>query len=225
MLLKHCLNNYYVHLENITVSYRRLFKSTPILENISLTLFPNEVIALVGDNGVGKSTLLKTIAGFIKPTTGTYDPRCSMAYLSDNVHVPPFLTPYKSLRYTARLTNGSCEEIEDILKAVGLYNHKHTLLGSLSNGQRQRFALAQALLPKADLLLLDEPFSGLDVKATQTLSRLLFENKREHQTILYATHEQPVAQTSTIIHIRNKTISTLSIDRYTKYNHPIDHSS
>jgi ABC-type multidrug transport system ATPase subunit len=201
-----------VHLIDISVGYRSLLCTNIRLQNVTVSLFHDEIVAIIGANGAGKSTLLKTIAGFLKPIKG----QClvnaqQIGYVGEHAQVPPFLTPYRYLKYLLDLSHKNTQTIDPFLENIGLKDYRDEPLGSFSKGMRQRFMVAQALINNPSLIVLDEPFSGLDTQSTACIHSVVFEQKRKNSTIVYTTHEQPVAQTTKIIVLANKTIDTIIV--------------
>lgn len=160
------------HIEITDVSVR--FGRVPILSDITLSLFPGEVIWLRGPNGSGKSTLLRVMAGLIRPAGGqvtafgTHPSPATRQRTGLIAHHPSLyddLTLDENLRIVADLAGTPTERITDALEAVGLSGARHREAGQASEGMRRRADLARLLLVDHDVLLLDEAHSGLDRQA------------------------------------------------------------
>lgn len=184
-------------LEN--VSYR--YDKSPVLNGIDLTLEPGEILGLFGHNGAGKTTSIKLILGLMEPTHGRLsvlgghagDPRVTqhIGYLPENVMFYPQLTGREILSHFARLKGASLLQVPELLQQVGLGDAMDARTKTYSKGMRQRLGLAQALLGKPKLLMLDEPTVGLDPVATADLYRLLRELRDEGTGIVLCSHVLP----------------------------------
>jgi len=184
-------------LEN--VSYR--YDKSPVLKGIDLTLEPGEILGLFGHNGAGKTTSIKLILGLMQPTQGRLsvlggppgDPRVTqhIGYLPENVMFYPQLTGREILSHFARLKGASLRQVPERLEQVGLGDAMDARTKTYSKGMRQRLGLAQALLGKPKLLMLDEPTVGLDPVATADLYRLLRELCEGGTGIVLCSHVLP----------------------------------
>jgi sulfonate transport system ATP-binding protein len=170
----------------------RTFGGKRVLEGINLDIGPGEFVSLIGASGVGKSTLLKIVAGLDVPTSGSLrigtrqdKPDVRMMFQEDR------LLPWRSvLRNVTLGTNSQEAEAHELLHAVGLSGREDDYPSVLSGGQRQRAALARALLHRPDVLLLDEPFGALDALTRASMQELLSELLREApRTVILVTHD------------------------------------
>jgi ABC-type multidrug transport system ATPase subunit len=208
----------------------RIFGSFAALRRCSATIATGTITLLLGENGAGKSTLLRLIAGLGTPSRGSIRVfgeaphllRSRVAYVSHSTMLYDELTAMENLRYFATLqatgTHCACSSgsPEMALRAVGLDPHLTRPVGQFSQGMRQRTALARALQTDPDLLLLDEPFSNLDVAGVRQMIDLLLDfrtwpskSSPTGRTILLTTHQAtlvtPVADT--ILTLANGTFS------------------
>lgn len=184
-------------LEN--VSYR--YGKTPVLNGVDLTLNPGEILGLFGHNGAGKTTAIKLILGLMEPVQGNVsvlggeagDPEVTqhIGYLPENVMFYPQLTGREILSHFARLKGASLQHVPDLLRQVGLGDAMDARTKTYSKGMRQRLGLAQAILGRPKLLMLDEPTVGLDPVATADLYRLLRELKNGGAGIVLCSHVLP----------------------------------
>jgi ABC-type multidrug transport system ATPase subunit len=207
----------------------KLYGSFAALRKVSVDFAVGSSSVIVGDNGAGKSTLLRMLAGLIAPTKGTVrvfrdDPRNQrrrIAYMSHEAMLYDELSVMENLRYFARLqqTVGfacACTgSPESVLRAVGLDPALTRPVGQYSQGMRQRAALARVLLADPELLLLDEPFSNLDVESAKNMVKLLLDFRTwpvaaermapgdcaaRGRTIILTTHQahlaEPLAETT-----------------------------
>lgn len=196
-----------IHLINISFSYRNWFTKQQVLETISLEMLPQQMIALTGTNGSGKSTLLKIIAGFIQPTSGKVVRSSTIfGYVSENVHLPPSFSARQYLHCMQRFNKNSMS-VENALAMVNLSEVADKKLATFSKGMRQRCMFALLVLQNADLVLLDEPFSGLDRDSETIVKTIIAQWKKAGKTIIYTTHEKPLEQTDTVLTLCNATIT------------------
>ncbi len=184
-------------LENVSYRYAR----TPVLQGIDLRLEPGEILGLFGHNGAGKTTSIKLILGLMQPGQGQVsvlggaagDPRVTrhIGYLPENVMFYPQLTGREILSHFARLKGASLAQVPELLGQVGLADAMNARVKTYSKGMRQRLGLAQALLGKPKLLMLDEPTVGLDPVATADLYRLLRRLRDDGTGIVLCSHVLP----------------------------------
>jgi ABC-2 type transport system ATP-binding protein len=174
------------------------------LHGVSLTVERGEIVALVGRNGAGKTTLLRCLIALSRPTSGTVimngldihqAPRAAhrhIGYLGDFVGLYDGLSVRRCLHHAASSSGLQKLERQSGLnraaERLGLVDHLDALAGQLSRGQRQRLAIAQAIVHQPDLLVLDEPAAGLDPEARTRLSDLILMLRDEGMTILVSSH-------------------------------------
>ncbi|MCR4874606.1 MAG: ABC transporter ATP-binding protein [Clostridia bacterium] len=148
----------------------KFFKDKQVLNDVSLELKPSEICALLGPNGAGKSTLIKVLAGLVNPDSGEIildgNVKKTNKDIGFMIESPAFydnLTVEKNLTALAQFfVNVKAEDIDSVLKLVGLIPHKKVLYKNLSLGMKQRLYFAYALMGKPKILILDEPFNGID---------------------------------------------------------------
>jgi heme exporter protein A len=167
-----------------------------------LSISRGEFLTLVGPNGAGKTTLLRILATLSRPSSGTLriaglDPsrqgeqvRRHIGFLSHRTLLYDDLTAEQNLRFYARMYDlpPDSGRVESLLDQVGLGMRRHDLVQTFSRGMRQRLAVARSVLHRPQILLLDEPYSGLDPQAVEVLTALLTELTGEGCAILLATH-------------------------------------
>ncbi|MGB3498034.1 ABC transporter ATP-binding protein [Rhodanobacter lindaniclasticus] len=169
------------------------------LDGISAVVPRGQVIGLLGHNGAGKSTLIKLILGLIAPSGGRLEVlgqspwrahalRRRIGYLPESATFYGNLTGRELLDYLARLKQAPGAQIATLLDRVGLAHAADRRIGTYSKGMRQRLGLAQALLGSPDLVLLDEPTTGLDPQATRELYRIVGELRADGRCVLVSSH-------------------------------------
>jgi heme ABC exporter ATP-binding subunit CcmA len=181
----------------------RLFGTFAALRQISVELKPGRCYVLLGENGAGKSTLLRILAGLLRPSFGTvrvfgdYEPheaRERIGYMSHAAMLYDELTAEENLRYFASLyPDRDCLAPAEALRQVGLDPELDRILGQYSQGMRQRTSLARVLLSVPELLLLDEPFSNMDVESAHQMVELLAGFRHSNRTIVLTTHQRELA--------------------------------
>lgn len=181
----------------------RLFGTFAALRQVSIDLEPGCCYVLLGENGAGKSTLLRILAGLLHPSFGTVqvfgarEPREVQERIGYMSHAPMLydeLTAEENLRYFASLYPGrTCLAPADALRQVGLDPNLKRILGQYSQGMRQRTSLARVLLSVPELLLLDEPFSNMDVVSARQMVELLAQFRQSDRTIVLTTHQRELA--------------------------------
>ncbi|HEY6491369.1 MAG: ABC transporter ATP-binding protein [Terracidiphilus sp.] len=181
----------------------KLFGAFAALRQVSVDLEPGRCYVLIGENGAGKSTLLRILAGLLDPTHGTvkvfgnndpHEVRDRIGYMSHAAMLYDELTGQENLRYFASLYPGrKCLTPAEALRQVGLDPELQRTFGQYSQGMRQRTSLARVLLPVPELLLLDEPFSNMDVESARQMVALLSGFRQGNRTIVITTHQRDLA--------------------------------
>ena len=181
----------------------KLFGTFAALRQVTAELEVGRCYVLIGENGAGKSTLLRILAGLLRPSLGTvkifdgldpHEARARIGYMSHAPMLYDELTGQENLRYFAKLYPGrQCLTPEDALSQVGLDPKLTRALGQYSQGMRQRTSLARVLLPAPELLLLDEPFSNMDIESARQMVELLARFRHGNRTIVLTTHQRDLA--------------------------------
>lgn len=174
----------------------RFYGPRLIFRDISLTLHANSVTLLAGANGAGKSTLLKIMAGLIRPTSGDVvlhefpDREPRIGYLGHQTFLYPDLSALENLRFWASLSgmHATQQDFERILERVELSSFADEKTKGFSRGMAQRLNLARVFLSRPDILLLDEPGTGLDVHSTGILHREIALAKTNGAGIVWISH-------------------------------------
>ena len=188
-----------ITLENVIVTYRRL----PAVHHVSGTFEPGSLTAIAGPNGAGKTTLLKTIAGLLAPsegrvTRGTLKPT-DIAYLPQlpeidrsfpiSVAETVMLGAWKRAGAFGEMGAAEQHRVDDALACVNLKGYARAPIAALSAGQWQRVLFARAIVQEASVLLLDEPFAGLDEDTQSHLIALVHEWHEAKRTVVAVLHE------------------------------------
>lgn len=196
-----------LELDQVTKTYRSGWRRTPatVLHGITLQLREGECFGYLGANGAGKTTTMKILLSLIGPSSGTArlwglpverpESRRRIGFVPEEPSLPHRITPREFLDFGGRLCGMHPilrrERCRLLIERLGLGGVADAPLRRLSKGQRQRAALAQALVNDPDLLLLDEPLSGLDVLGRHDVIDLLSELRREGKTIFLCSHLLP----------------------------------
>jgi len=181
----------------------KLFGSFADLRQVSAELETGRCYVLIGPNGAGKSTLLRILAGLLRSSMGSikvfehlepHEARERIGYMSHAPMLYDELTGAENLRYFGSLYPGrQCLTPSEALTQVGLDPELPRMLGQYSQGMRQRTSLARVLLPSPELLLLDEPFSNMDVESARQMVELLARFRHDSRTIVLTTHQRELA--------------------------------
>lgn len=183
-------------------SLAKYFGRFAALRDLDLTVPKGELVAIFGRNGAGKTTLLRILAGLTRPTRGSvtiHNPspqspqsaRGIIGYLSHNTSIYTDLTALENLRFYAKLFDlpAGEAELEAQIQTVGLSGRGHDLVRYYSRGMQQRLAIARSFLHDPSILLLDEPFTGLDQPGTDLLKKYLAAARARGKTSIMAIHD------------------------------------
>jgi heme ABC exporter ATP-binding subunit CcmA len=185
------------------VQVTRLFDGLAAITRVDLDVAPGEIVWLRGANGSGKTTLLRVIATAISPTYGRgtalgYDlsteraaVRAHTDLLGHQTRLYDELTAAENLRFACDVYGADVRGIATALDRVGLHEVAAVRIGNFSQGMRQRLALARCIIRAPRLVLLDEPYAGLDPDARSAVDELLTDARRAGRTVLLASHERP----------------------------------
>ena len=180
-----------------------------VLKDISLSINDGEVIGLLGPNGAGKSTLMKIMVGVWDATSGEVQVPNSIGFLPEqnplyeDMYVREYLRFFVGLRSKEQGAKNKDQLVEDLIERVGLTAEANKRVGQLSKGYKQRVGLAQAMIGNPELLILDEPTTGLDPNQLEDI-RALIREMGEQRTVILSTHIlQEVKQMCTRVVIIN----------------------
>lgn len=185
-----------IEVKNVNVTIGK----NEILQDISAAFETGKIHGLIGRNGSGKTVLMKCICGFMKPTSGEVfvggkqigkevDFAPDTGVIIETPGFVPFYSGYRNLKILAGLNHKiGKEEIEEAMRTVGLDPKLKRHVKKYSLGMRQRLGIAQAIMEKPKLLILDEPFNGLDKEGVEQMRTYFLELKKQGVTILLSSH-------------------------------------
>jgi ABC-2 type transport system ATP-binding protein len=194
---------YWLELDHVSKFFPYGFWQRPkqVLFDVTLQLPLGRSVGFVGPNGAGKTTLLKIVFGFIKPSAGqvrypVYGNdsmlwRKHVGYLPERPYYQSFLTASEFLKLHHELSRSQTVfplRAEELLKRLSLWERRHHKLKTFSKGMLQRVGLATCLIDEPDILILDEPMSGLDPDGRLALKNLLLEQKKAGKTLFFSSH-------------------------------------
>jgi len=207
------------------------FLGITAVNNVTFTARPGEITGYLGPNGSGKSTTLKMITGLIEPSAGEirfngqpiqhdligYKQR--MGYVPEEPHLYAHLSGLEYLVMVGQLRNlpakATADRIDGLLRLFALHGDRHSPISAYSKGMRQKILLSAALLHNPDLILLDEPFSGLDVGTGLVLRSLIQELASRGKVVLFSSHDLEIVErvcSHVVILHRSKIVADDSIE-------------
>lgn len=184
----------------VVIGVNKSFGKEKVLRDVKLTIPSGKIYGVVGNNGSGKTVLMKCICGFMLPDSGKIyvggqqvgrdcDFPDSLGIIIETPGFLPYLTGYQNLKILASLkAKIGKKEIIDALEKVGLKPTLRKPVSKYSLGMRQRLGIAQAIMEDPSVLILDEPFNGLDKTGVEEIRKLLLSLKERGKTILLASH-------------------------------------
>lgn len=202
------------------------YSESPCLDDVNLTIASGEFVAVTGPNGAAKTTLLKLMLGLIKPWSGQIQ-RSRLAVHGNKLvigYVPQQMASFNSgfpskvmewvrsgrwsrKRWYERLNEEDHHVVEQVLRQVGMWNHRDRRIGELSGGQKQRMGVARSLAMEPDLFILDEPTTGMDAESRQAFYELMDQQVKEHgRSVVMVTHglEEVLPKIDRVIELKRK---------------------
>ncbi len=197
-----------IKLENVRRSFKTHFWSErkEVLKDISLEVYKGEIFGFLGPNGAGKTTTIKVITGLIKVESGkasifgksvdSLETKKRIGFLPESPYFYEHLTGYEFLKVHARLGNvkNYKDRVSKLLNRVGLKESANLHLSKYSRGMLQRIGIAQALIGDPEILILDEPLSGLDPIGRKEIKELILDEHKKGKTIFFSSHILPDAE-------------------------------
>lgn len=207
-------NNIILKCENLVKKYGEKEAEVYALNNVSFNVKKGEFVAIIGASGSGKSTLLHIIGGVDIPTSGsiiidgtditkldndkmTIFRRKNIGIIYQFYNLLPILNVKENITLSCELDGKkpNSEDVEELIKTLGLEERKNHLPNQLSGGQQQRVAIGRALINNPSIILADEPTGNLDSKSSEEIIKLLkLSNEKYNQTILLVTHDEKIAR-------------------------------
>lgn len=190
-----------------TIGLTKVFQGQTVLKNVDLEVADAECVAVTGANGSGKTTLLRCLCGAVRPSSGTVltygnEPRTSpqvrrlIGYVAHGQQVYPHLTVRENLVFAGRMTDVDepLRRADELLEKIGLQLFSARLPTSISRGMCQRLAIGRALVHDPPIILLDEPFTGLDRQGCDWLAQWIEQLSRRGRTVCFATHNTELSR-------------------------------
>jgi ABC-2 type transport system ATP-binding protein len=212
------------------VHLTKRYASLPAVEDLSFTLKPGQVLGCLGPNGSGKSTTVKMLTGLLEPTRGKvqFDGRDirsdltgyrkSLGYVPEEALLYPYLTGWEYLEMVATLRGMARSRlaitIDSLLELFSMHPHRFASIGTYSKGMRQRILLIAAIMVNPQIVIFDEPLSGLDVTSALIFKTLVQELGRGGKLVFYCSHVLEVVEkvcTDVLILRRGKVIAQDSV--------------
>ena len=223
------------------IALAKFYGSVPAVREVTFRLEPGQVLGYLGPNGSGKSTTVKVLTGLLQPTHGQVlfegqdiqndlvSYRKRLGYVPEETNLYPFLTGEEYLEMIGTLRAMSPvrmkSKIGSLLELFSLHPHRHVSLGSYSKGMRQRILLIAALMDNPDVLILDEPLSGLDVTSVLIIKNLIQAFSARGKAVFYCSHVlEVVEQVCSHLLILRKGV-VLACDTTESIQRNIEHSS
>ena len=193
------MNRDYIHIENLSKS----FGFQKVLDSINLQFDKGDFVTLFGPNGAGKTTLIRILSTIIKSDEGSIsisdyniknevqNIRKIIGLLSHENYLYQNLTVFENLKFFGKLYNikNAEDSISYKLNKIGVYSKRNELIRNLSSGIKQRVSIVRSIVHDPEIILLDEPFVGLDIKGSEYLLEIFKEFKKENKTALVTTHD------------------------------------
>ena len=210
----------------------KLYVRRPAVDDVSFTIRPGEILGYLGPNGSGKSTTVKMLTGLLEPSRGLIlwqgrnirqdliGYKKALCYVPEEPNLYPYLTGREYLQLVGRrrcLPAAPLElRIDQLLNLLSLHEHRYSPISSYSKGMKQKILISASLLHNPDIMVFDEPFSGLDVTTSLVFKNLIKVLAREGKAILYSSHVLEVVEkvcTSVIILRKGCVVANDSVAR------------
>nr|WP_246945088.1 ATP-binding cassette domain-containing protein [Bacillus pinisoli] len=194
-----------IHIQDVTKTFKDKKIFVTALKHVTFSIQPGQVVGLLGENGAGKTTLLRSIATLLQPTEGSitvngFDTVKDANEIKRKIGVLfggetglyDRLTARENLEYFASLYGLSKHEtkvrIDELARMFGMRDYLNRKVGGFSKGMRQKVAIARTLIHNPDIILFDEPTTGLDITSSNVFRQLVHQLKRDQKTIIFSSH-------------------------------------
>lgn len=225
-------------IQSLSVAYQERGSVVQAMSNVSVEIPDREFVAFVGPSGCGKTTLLRCIAGILKPTAGEVlldgklvnRPSTKIGMVFQDLSLFPWLTVRGNIEFGLKLSNTSSEDlkrtVEHYLEITGLKDSAHLYPRSLSGGMKQRVAIARTLANDPDVILMDEPFASLDSLTREAMQEFLtglWEGSQK--TVVFVTHDVGEAIfLANTVHVLTKSPASIKNSFPVKFERPRKHA-
>ncbi len=204
-----------IKLENIVVEYPLEDHTVRVMDNLNLELDPQRITVILGKSGCGKTTLLRLLKGFVKPTQGHLEvDSTKLSYVFQEPRLLPWLTVWQNITFF--LKEYDKEQIQKLIDVVHLTGYENAYQSQLSGGMQSRVALARGLVYQAEYILMDEPFAALDDFTRVTMQKELLNALEKRKIgVLFVTHSIDEALTiaqDILVMDQGKVISSYRIE-------------
>ncbi|MBD3255620.1 MAG: ATP-binding cassette domain-containing protein [Candidatus Lokiarchaeota archaeon] len=189
---------------------KKTFENVIAVDGLSFEVRPGEVFGLLGPNGAGKTTTIKLLLGLLEPDNGKIDIfglnpekddveiKRRIGYVAEEPLIFKSLTPAELFNFICSIRDLNEEEVaeraKEYLKSLGAEKHYEQIIATLSHGNKQKIQIISALLHEPDLLILDEPFSGMDAKAIKVIKEIVDLQKKNGGAVLFSSHILELAE-------------------------------
>jgi ABC-type multidrug transport system ATPase subunit len=187
----------------ITKDIKKSFGRLNVLNGVNISINQGDIYILFGSNGVGKTTFIKILSTILLPDSGelflfgarverrSKEIKARIGFMSHEPYLYKELTAFENLNFYANLFSieDKNERIDELLKEVGLFHRSHDKVGSFSRGMKQRLSLARAILHSPDIIFMDEPYTGLDIKAQEILNKIIISLNQKGKIFFLITHD------------------------------------
>ncbi|MCL1936299.1 MAG: ABC transporter ATP-binding protein [Defluviitaleaceae bacterium] len=207
-----------INIKNISKKYKKSKDEVTILDNISISFLSGESYIIAGKNGVGKSTFLSIISGYATPDSGIVACNGNIGYIPQYDYLFEDLTVIDNINFWVKAVNTNMKQIEKYIQMFDIQNYFKKRVKNLSGGMKKSVAICTSLIHNPDIIIMDEPFSGLDPFYKEKLLNLMSYFKTQNKCIIYTSHsiDEIMGLQSEIYLLKNKKLeykgNTKSID-------------
>jgi zinc transport system ATP-binding protein len=179
------MENYQIEIKNLTFSYNK----EVVINNVSFVVKKGDYLGIIGPNGGGKTTLVKILLGLLSPQSGSVLVRGNCGYVPQKAAQEISGLPATVKEVVESGKENNAERIKEVMEITGVRKYKHRLISELSGGERQKVFIARALVKNPDILILDEPSTGVDVAAQEKFYSFLKKINERGVTVIFVSHD------------------------------------